>query len=294
MEIALMPNTSERILVTGAGVTGGEVLRQLTAANRKAYALVRNPERAEPFRKLGVQLIEGDFALRDSWKRALVSIDAVFVITPAHRDAVAWNAAFLDCAKESGVRHVVQLSGMSVSPSSPAEIHRQMSECDEALKSSGLGYTILQPNVFYQNMLRMAEPIREHGRFRSAVGYARISMIDVRDIGEVAVKVLTDDGHAGNVYVLTGPESVTYFDVARLLSDAVGKPIVYETLDPDEAAKELIALGVAEPIARSRVGVHRSFSSGAFAAVTNDVQKLLNRAPRPFSDFARDYATMFF
>jgi len=268
----------------------------LAAANRTACALVRNPKRAEPFRKLGVKLIEGDFANKESWKQALDGVAAVFNITVAHRDAVAWNAAFLDRAKQSEVRHVVQLSGMSVSPSSPAEFHRQMSECDEALKASGLSYTILQPNVFHQNMLRMAAPIREHGRFRSAVGDARISMIDVRDVGdvgEVAVKALTEDGHAGKVYVLTGPESLTYFDVARLLSKVVGKTVIYEALTEDEAVRELIENGVPESVARSRVGVHRSFSSGAFAEVTSDVQKLLHRAPRSFAEFARDYASAF-
>jgi len=288
-----MSNASERILVTGAGVAGGEVLRQLAATNRIACALVRNAKRAEPFRKLGVKLIEGDFANKESWKRALDGVVAVFNITVAHRDAVAWNAAFLDRAKQSEVRHVVQLSGMNVSPSSPAEFHRQMSECDEALKASGLSYTILQPNVFHQNMLRMAAPIREHGRFRSAVGDARISMIDVRDVGEVAVKALTEDGHAGKVYVLTGPESMTYFDVARLLSDVVGKTVVYEALTEDDAVRELIENGVPESVARSRVGVHRSFSTGAFAEVTSDVQKLRHRAPRSFAEFARDYASAF-
>ena len=289
-----MLNASERILVTGAGVTGGEVLLQLAAANRTACALVRSPERAEPLRKLGVKLIEGDFADRDSWKRALDGIAAVFgIITVAHRDAVASEHAFLDCAKQSGVRHVVQLSGMSVSPSSPAELHRQMSECDEALKASGLSYTILQPNVFHQNMLRMAAPIRQRGRFRSAVGDARISMIDVRDIGEVAVKTLTEGGHAYNVYVLTGPKSVTYFDVARLLSNAVGKTIVYEAFTEDEAVEELSRTACPSSVARSRLGFHRSFSTGAFPEVTSNVPEMLHRAPRSFAEFARDYASAF-
>jgi uncharacterized protein YbjT (DUF2867 family) len=100
-----MSNASERILVAGAGVAGGEVLRQLAAAIRTACALVRNPQRAAPFRKLGVKLIEGDFANKDSWQRALDGVAAVFNITVAHRDAVAWNAAFLDRAKQSEVRH---------------------------------------------------------------------------------------------------------------------------------------------------------------------------------------------
>jgi len=284
---------SERILVTGAGVTGSEVARQLSATGRQTRALVRSPERAEPVRKLGVQLIEGDFANRESWKRALDGVAAVFNITVPHPDTVAWNAVFIECAKQSGVKHVVQLSGMTVSPSSPAGFHRQMSQCDEALKASGLSCTILQPNVFHQNILRMAAPIRAHGRFRLAAGDAHISMIDVRDVAEVAVKSLTEGGHTNRVYVLTGPETVTYFDVARSLSEALGKLIVYEALTENEAARELIDSGVPEPVARSRVGVHRSLATGAFAEVTGDVQRLLRRAPRSFAEFARDYASEF-
>jgi len=204
-----------------------------------------------------------------------------------------WNASFLECAKQSGIAHVVQLSGMNVSPSSAAAFHRQMNQCDEALKASGLAYTILQPNVFNQNMLRMSEPIRKQGRFRSAVGDAQISMIDVRDIAEVAVKTLTEEGHTRKIYVLTGPEPITYFDVARFLSRAVGKPIEYEALEEEQAVGEMIRSGLPEAVARSRVGVHRSFSSGTFARVTGDVHHLLDRMPRSFSEFAIDYAAAF-
>jgi uncharacterized protein YbjT (DUF2867 family) len=288
-----MSNVPERILIAGAGVAGGEVLRQLVAADRKVRALVRSPERAESLRKLGVELIEGNFADWNSWKRALDGAAAVFNIVVAHRDAVSWNNVFLDCAKQSGVRHVVQLSGMSVSPKSPAQIHRQMSQCDQALIASGLSHTILRPNVFYQNMLRFAGSIRERGCFRSAVGDARISMIDVRDIAEVAVKALTERGHAGNIYILTGPQALTYFDVARLLSDAIGKPVVYGALTEDEAVRELIEIGLPEPVARTLVEVHRGFSTGAFAEVTDNIQTLLHRAPRSFAEFARDYTSVF-
>lgn len=288
-----MAETASRILVTGAGVTGGEVLRQLAASNLPARALVRNLDRAEPFGKIGVELVQGDFSQTESWKRALDGVVKVFAITLQEPDAEDCNAKFLDSAKTSGVEQIVQLSGTSVSPSSPAAFHRQMGRCDEAVKASDLGYTILQPNVFFQNMLHMAGLIREQGRFRSAVGDARISMIDVRDIAEVAVKVLTGDGHLGKLYVLTGPETLTYFDVARLLSEAVGKPIEYEVLDEDAAIKAMIGLGMPEPIARNRVEIHLSFSSGAFTPVTQHAQDLLGRSPRPFAEFARDHATAF-
>jgi uncharacterized protein YbjT (DUF2867 family) len=118
-------------------------------------------------------------------------------------------------------------------------------------------------------------------------------MIDVRDVADVAIKALTEDDHIGKTYVLTGPQPLTYFDVARFLSEAVGKPIRYEALNKDDAIKSLIDLGVPEPVARSRVEVHLSFSNGAFTPVTNALQMLLGRSPRPFTEFARDYAAMF-
>jgi uncharacterized protein YbjT (DUF2867 family) len=288
-----MRRDTDRYLVTGAGVTGGEVLRCLANARRPARALVRSVASAESFQKLGIELVEGDFGQRDSWARALDGIAAVFNITVPHPAAVDWNASFLECARQSGVAHVVQLSGMNVSPSSTTAFHRQMSQCDEALKASGLAYTILQPNVFHQNMLRMSEPIRTQGRFRSAVGDAQISMIDVRDIAEVAIKALAEDGHARKVYVLTGPEPITYFDVARFLSRAVGKPIEYEAIEEEQAVGQMVRSGLPEAVARSRVGVHRSFSSGAFARVTSDVQQVLHRTPRSFSEFANDHAAAF-
>lgn len=285
--------TTPCILVTGAGVTGGEVLRQLAASDVAVRALVRNLQRAEPYKKIGVELVEGDFADLESWKRALDGITKVFSITIPDPDAETWNAVFVNSAQQAGVEQVVRLSGTSVSPSSKSTFHRQMGCCDEALKVSGLNYTILQPNVFYQNMLMMARPIREQGIFRSAVGDARISMIDVRDIAEVAVNMLTEDGHARKVYTLTGPESLTYFDVARLLTEAVGKPIRYEALAAEEAIKAMINLGVPESIARSRVEIHLNFSNGAFNPVTNTVHDLLGHPPRSFRAFARDYASAF-
>ena len=288
-----MTELTPPILVTGAGVTGGEVLRHLAASGLPARALVRNLDRAEPFKKIGVELIAGDFSLPESWKRALDGVTKVFAVTLPHPDSEAWNATFLKAAEAAGIEQIVQLSGTSVSSSSTAAFHRRMARCDDAVKASGLGYTILQPNVFFQNMLAMAGPIRQHGRFRSAVGNARISMIDVRDIAEVAVRTLTEDGHVGKTHVLTGPESLTYYDVARLLSEATGKRIEYEALGEAEAVKALVSLGIPEPIARDRVEIHLSFSNGKFTPVTGDVENLLGRGPRRFADFARDHAAAF-
>ena len=129
--------------------------------------------------------------------------------------------------------------------------------------------------------------------FGRPVGDARISMIDVRDVAAVAVKTLIGEGHVGKVYVLTGPQALTYTDVASFLSEVLRKPIRYEALDPEGAIRELVALGVPEKLARDRVGIQCSFSGGAFTQITDEVSKLLRRTPRPFMEFARDHANAF-
>jgi uncharacterized protein YbjT (DUF2867 family) len=288
-----MPASSAPLLVTGTGVTGGEVLRRWRAAGRPARALVRDPAKAEPFARLGVDLVPGDFARPDSWARALDGVEQAFVITPIHRDAEAWFGAFLGGAKAGRVRHVVKLSGWSVSPDSPAELHRQMGRTDDALAASGLGHTILRPNVFHQNMLAMAGSIRAQGRFALAAGEARISMIDIRDIADAAVAALGGERHLGRIYGLTGPEALTYHDVARELSAATGRPIAYVPVSAEAALKAQLDHGVPEWTARIRVELHCHFASGDFAPVTGEVAALLGRAPRRFGEFAREHARMF-
>jgi uncharacterized protein YbjT (DUF2867 family) len=172
-------------------------------------------------------------------------------------------------------------------------VHQQMARTDDALKTSGLDYTILRPNVFFQNILTMAESIRSQSRFQSVAGEARISMIDVRDIAAVAVKVLTEDGHRGKVYDMSGPEILTYFDVAEVLSKALGRTITYWPLDPEAAVSAMIARGTSEPAARGRVGMQASFSNGVFTPTSNVVEKILGRPPLRFAQFVDDHAHRF-
>ena len=281
------------ILVTGAGVTGGEVLRQLRQAEIAARTMVRDPEKAEPFAKLGVEIFEGDFAEAKSWDGALSGVEKVFAITSSHPQAQAWFGLLLQAAKKAGVHHVVKLSGWRVSPTSEAKVHREMAGSDEVLRQSGLGHTILRPNVFFQNMLMMAGPIRTESRFRSAARDARISMIDVRDIAAVAVKVLSGGDHFGKIYDMSGPETLTYFDVARFLSQALGREVTYEPLDVETAVRNQIAAGIPEEVARGRVGIHASFASGVFAPTSDLVQTVLGHPPRSFARFAADYLETF-
>ena len=112
-----MSNGTERVLVTGAGVTGGEVLRHLIATNMATRALVRRRERAEPYAKIGVELVEGKFSDPEAWRRALDGVTTVFSIVVAHPDAETWNDILLKSAQETGVKRIVRLTVVGIDPS---------------------------------------------------------------------------------------------------------------------------------------------------------------------------------
>ncbi len=163
------------ILVVGAtGTNGREVVRCLVAAGQRVRAMVRNPSKAGDLRSENVELAEGDLDDPGSLDAVLVGVERAFFVSAVDRRYVAWFGNFLTSAQRSGSPHVVKFSGMGAGIDSPSEILRQHGETDEALADSGLPYTILRPNSFYQNMLWSAGTIKDHGAFYLPMGNASI------------------------------------------------------------------------------------------------------------------------
>jgi uncharacterized protein YbjT (DUF2867 family) len=161
------------------------------------------------------------------------------------------------------------------------------------LAASGLPYTILQPNSFHQNLLWSAATIKDQGAFYLPVGEARQSLVDVRDIAAVAVAVLTGSGHEGQTYEITGPESLSYHDVAAKLSAALGKPVNYVPVPPEAALDSMLKSGMPEWNARAVTDLYGAFATGAYARTTDTAGRLTGKPPIPFEQFARDFAAAF-
>ena len=175
----------------------------------------------------------------------------------------------------------------------PSEILRQHGETDEALIDSGLPYTILRPNSFYQNMLWSAATIKDHGAFYLPMGNARQSLVDVRDIAAVAVQVLTGTGHEGKTYVITGPESLSYHEVADKLSAVLGRSIRYVDVPPEAAFESMLKAGMPQWNARAVTELYGIFAAGEAAGTTDTIERITGRAPISFDQFARDHAAAF-
>jgi uncharacterized protein YbjT (DUF2867 family) len=282
------------ILVTGAtGTNGSAVVERLAATGVRVRAMVRDPARAADLRFPSVEVVRGDLDEPGSLGPALADVSHAFYVAAVDRRYVAWFRNFLAAARRAGAPHVVKFSGLGAATDSPSELMRQHGETDAALAASGLPYTILQPNSFFQNLLWSAGTIKDHGAFYLPVRDARQSLVDVRDIADVAVAVLTGDGHEDRTYEITGRESLSYHDVADRLSAALGKPVRYVDVPPEAALDAMLTAGMPEWNARAVTELYGVFAAGHAARTTDVVERITGRKPITFAQFARDHADAF-
>jgi uncharacterized protein YbjT (DUF2867 family) len=283
-----------KILIAGAtGTNGRALLGQLSARGVQVRALVRDPARAAALAGPLVELVQADLADRTSLASVFEGIEKAFVVTAIHRDTVRWFANFFEAAAGAGVAHVVKFSAYGASEQSPSLIIRQHGESDRLLRESGLTHTILRPNSFFQNLLWQAESIKAGGQFFLPAGDARQSLVDVRDLAEAAAHILLDGGHDNVAYDLTGPESLSFHDVAATLSALLKREITYVPVSSEAARASMIENGLPEWDADVLTEIQALFASGAYGEVGDDIVTLLGRSARTFETFARDHLTAF-
>ncbi len=281
------------ILVVGAtGTNGREVVKQLSERGVPVRAMVRSAEKSPDLRLPHVELVRGDLGDPPSLDAALRGVQKAFIVTAVGPDCVEWFESFFAAAKRAGGPHVVKFSGMGAGDAKTL-ILNQHAVTDEELRTSGLPFTVLRPNSFHQNLLWSAGSIKSQGAFYLPLGDARQSLVDVRDIAAVAAEVLTGTGHEGQVYDLTGPESLSYHDVAATLSQVLGKPVRYVPVSLEAAKESMLQAGMPEWNAKAVTDLYRVFATGAYARTTDTVARLLGRPPRTFEQFARDHAGAF-
>ncbi len=281
------------ILVTGAtGTTGGEVMRQLLAAGRAVRVLAHGPDAANRLPP-GVEAVIGQYDDAASLAAAFAGVQAVYAVTPVSPRQVEWMRNLIDAARRAGVRRFVKLSGMTAGPDSPSALIRDHGASDEYLRASGVPYTILRPNSFMQNQLWSIGSIKQQGAFYQATGEARQSVIDVVDVAAVAVTALTEPGHEHRTYVLTGPESLGFHDIAAKIGSVLGKPVTYVPVSTEAAEQGMRQSGMPEWLAHTLAEFIGSVATGAYAGTTDDVQQVLGRPPASFDQFLARHAALF-
>lgn len=262
------------IVVTGAtGNVGGELVRLLAAAGEQVTAVSRRPAPLPD----GVRHSQGDLAEPTSLKDAFDGADALFLLVAGQEPQ-----AVLEAAKAGGIRRVVLLSSQGAGTRPEAYAHPVAFE--EAVRGSGLEWTILRPGGFDSNALAWAEPIRAHRTAAAPFGDVGLPTVDPADLAEVAAAVLREDGHAGATYVLTGPRPVTPRERAKAIGAALGEEVRFVEQTPEEARAQMLQF-MPEPVVEGTLAILGTPTS-AEQQVSPDVERILGRAPRTFADWA--------
>src|SRR5919206_1104554 len=273
------------LLVTGAtGTTGSEVLRALKDRQVPARALVRDETKAHHLRDLGFEPATGDLGDPRTLRPALEGVERAYLVSPAGPMQSELEQTFIETAKEAGVKHIVKLSVIGANPEAPLRFARSHGKVEHALKESGIAWTMLRPTAFMQNTLAWGPQVHD-GTFYSPVPDAAVSVVDARDVAEVAAAALTDPAHEGRSYGLSGPEAVSYRDQARRLFGAAGREVTVEEIPIEALKRELVRAGVPPWNAEGLAELMELYAGGGAQTVTSGIKDALGREPRDLDEF---------
>jgi uncharacterized protein YbjT (DUF2867 family) len=275
----------KEVLITGAtGNVGESVLNLLAAQGASVRAGIRKSPSAAA-QRTGVSYVHFDFADPTTYRPALTGVERLFLVRPpAIADAKQFINPFIDAAKEAGVRHVVFLSLLGVEKN-PVVPHRAI---EDHILAVGLPYTFLRPGFFMQNLSTThRREIAERNEIFIPAGKGKTSFIDTRDIAAVAARVLTEPGHENRAYALTGAEASDYYEVAAILSEVLGRRIVYANPSLPRfiwTTRRSLPLGFVLVMA----ALYTVGRFGLAATITPDLANLLDRPPITLRQFIED------
>ncbi|WP_245734249.1 SDR family NAD(P)-dependent oxidoreductase [Lentzea jiangxiensis] len=215
-----------------------------------------------------------DWSDQDTWEPALAGTTAVYVVPPEDPSLLA---EFVPLAVKSGVTRLVLLSMRGAPDDDPFEA---------AIKDSGVEWTILRPTWFMQNFDEdmFAAPV-QHGELAVPAGGGVHPFIDVVDIAEVALVALTQPGHDGQTYELSGPEALSFPEMLARITEITGKPVQYDDIAPEEFVASMRTLGYPGEIADLVTMLLVRIRTGEEAHLSDGVRRVLGRAPRTFADY---------
>ncbi|WP_055527850.1 NAD(P)H-binding protein [Streptomyces graminilatus] len=279
------------IVVTGAtGNVGRSLVRVLAAAGARVTATSRGITDADL--PEGVRHTRTDLIDPESLRPVLDGADALFLQSGGPSAHLLSPQDILGVAKAGGVGRVVLLSSQGVATRPDSASHGALGQSiEDAVRQSGLDWTILRPGGFDSNAYAWAESIR--ARRTTAAPFADIGLptIDPDDIAEVAAIALREDGHAGQTYELTGPVLSTPRQWAEAIADALGEPVRFIEQTRDEARAQMLRF-MPEPVVDTTLTILGE-PTPAEQLISPDVERLLGRAPRTFADWARRHIAAF-
>ena len=275
------------IAITGAtGQLGQLVIEQLlnTVPANQIVAIVRNPAKAEALSQQGITVRQGDYADESTMTSALKGVDKLLLISSSEvGQRATQHQNVINAAKAAGVKFIAYTSLLHADKS-PLGLHVEHVATEKALAESGIPYALLRNGWYTENYLASAPPALEHGVFIGAAGEGKIASATRADYAAAAAKVISGDGHAGNVYELAGDHAWTLSELAAELSKRSGKNVAYQNMSEADFAAALkgvgLPAGLADMLADSDVGA----SKGGLFDDSHTLSKLIGRPTTPLSE----------
>jgi len=282
------------ILVTGAtGNVGSAVVAELSARGIPCRAFVRDPGQAAERLGPDVALAVGDFNDAASLARAMEGADAIFLSSADHPGKVGHETAVIDVAVAAGVRKIVKASTVAAEIGSPRPPFDWNARIEKHLRESAVESVVLQSYFYMTNLLASAATVAKRGMLIAPLGGAKIAMIDPRDTGATGAVALTTGDYDGSTLTLSGPEAVTYDEVAKELASAIGGTVEFVPV-PDEAARQSFEqMGLPAWLVTHFAHLFPFLRDGAQAQPTDTVRAVTGREPRGVATWVRDHAALF-
>lgn len=284
-------NEKPLILVTGAtGHTGSALVPNLLAAGARVRVLVRDPAKAESLRKLGAEVVIADLDKPETLGPALAGVDRIYLCLFNGPNQAKHGHNLIAAAKRVGKPHVVY---HAASGSDRSRIIRDIAEVERELRASGLTWTILRPTFYLQNLMMAIPTVQSQGAIYLPMKEGRMAMTDVRDIADVAAKLLLEGGHEGKTYTLTTPTSFTIAEFAEVLGQELGKPVNYVPVPISAARESMVGMGMDPWIVDGYMELFEDFADGWGNKTSRDVETVLGHSARGVRQFVTDFKSAF-
>ena len=281
----------KHLIFGGTGNIGSRVTERLIARGERPSVFVRNAKKAKVLFGDQVDIHVGDLEQpRSSLAAALAGVDAVFLVTDGP-DLDSRDRAVAVAAKSAGVRHVVKLSTLDVQTGVGTGPWHARGEV--AVRESGVAFTFIQSAGFMLNALGWSDSIRELGVLRTSTGQGKIAFIHPDDIADVAIAALITRDHDGRSLVITGPEALSYGEMAAAIGSVIGKRVRFEEISDEQAYAGVVRWAGKGPYADALVDIWRAVREGRLATVSNGVKRVLERKAIPFERWAEANANAF-
>lgn len=279
------------VIIGGTGTVGSEVTRQLTGRGAEVAVVSRSGRRAADTPD-GVTTLVGDLAAPSSLAAALDGADAAFIATPLDPNESQLGLNAVEAAKQAKVGHVVYMSVHRLRDCMEIPHFASKVPIEDAFAASGVPYTFIQPNNFFQNDYWVKDAITKYGVYPQPLGQVGSNRVDVRDIALGAVNAIMEPGHAGKAYAAVGPDVLSGPGTAAIYGRVLGREVHYvgDDLDAWEAAARQMMPGWMVDDLRI---MYASFLDKGLLATEDEVSGftgLLGQAPRRFEDFVKELA----